>query len=261
MSQVLQVNQSLLEKLHQNTLSQDQIFPLLTQYQMLPQLFRESLIDQAISEWECSANRTFSCTEDETEMACRAFYDRHQLTSEAKVQTWLARHGMTHTQLEAIALRQLKIEQFKQATWGHQVEPYFLKRKAQLDQVIYSLFRTQDLGIAQEFYFRIREGEQSFADLAAQSQGPESQTGGLCGPVDLGALPTLMTGFLAIAEPGQLSAPIRFGEWFILMRLEKRIPAQLNETMRQRLLNELFESWIEERCSLALAVHHQLSSS
>lgn len=240
MPQVLPMRQSLFEKLCHHQLSQGEIIPLLAQYQMLPQLLRESLIDEAIA--------PFSCTTEEIEVAYNTFCDRHQLTSETARQSWLARYGMTPAQLEALAGRQQRIEKFKQITWRHQLESYFLKRKSSLDQVIYSLLRTQERAIAQEFYFRIREGEQSFAELAkTYSPGPEAQTGGLCGPVELGALPPLFNRFLSVAEPGQLSAPVQLGEWFILIRLEQILPAQLNELMRHRLLNELFESWIQEQ--------------
>jgi len=248
MVQVLQAKETLIDKLRQNKLPQNEIIPLLTQYQMLPQLLRESLLDEAIFQWERSSNDSFTIPQPEIELAYQRFCDRHKLTSETMVQSWLARHGMTHTDLLALATRQQKIEKFKQSIWGREVEPYFLKRKGHLDQVIYSLLRVQELGIAQELYFRIQESEQSFAELAkAYSQGPEAQTGGLCGPVELGVLPTLFQSFLAIAKPGQLSAPIQLGEWAVLIRLEELIPAQLDESMRQRLLNELLESWISEQ--------------
>lgn len=32
----------------------------------------------------------------------------------------------------------------------------------------------------------------------------------------------------------------------VIGRLEKLVPAQLNEFMRQRLLRELFETWVQE---------------
>lgn len=248
MPQVLQIGESLFEKLRQNKLPQIEMMQLINQYQLRPQLLRESLIDEAIA--------PFSCTPEETEAAYKAFCDRHQLNTDQALQSWLTRHGMTQNQLKTVATRQQRIEKFKLATWGNHLEAYFLKRKGSLDQAVYSLLRTQDRAIAQEFYFRIREGEQSFAELArTYSQGAEAQTGGLCGPVELSVLPPMLSHFLTLAEPGQLSAPIQLGEWVVLLRLEQLIPAQLNEAMRHRLMNELFESWIREqlehRCQAA----------
>jgi len=52
------------------------------------------------------------------------------------------------------------------------------------------VIRTKDPGVAQELYFRIQAGEQSFAEVAREySQGPEAYTCGLLGPVEL-SMPT-----------------------------------------------------------------------
>jgi len=222
------------------TFSESGIIPLLASYQMLPQFWRERIIDQAIER--------IQCTSEETANACQQFYVQHKLTSEVARQNWLKCHGMNQESLEQMVTRSLKIEKFKQVTWGHKLESYFLSRKKQLDQVIYSLIRVKDMGVAQELYFRIEEREQSFAEVASEySQGPEAITGGLTGPVELSRPPVPLAEMLSISKPGQIWPPIPFGEWLIILRLEKFIPAQLDEAMRQRLLNELFETWVQKQ--------------
>jgi parvulin-like peptidyl-prolyl isomerase len=62
--------------------------------------------------------------------------------------------GLAVLQLEVLTTRRLRIKKFQQATWGNQLEYYFLKRKGQLDRAIYSLIRIKDPEIAQELYFR-----------------------------------------------------------------------------------------------------------
>lgn len=222
------------------TINASEIMPLLASYQMLPQLLRESIIDQAIV--------TISCTVEETASACQQFYQRCDLSDEAEQQAMLSHYGMSQEHLEDLATRRLRIEKFKQETWGNKLESYFLKRKGQLDQAIYSLIRTNDTGMAQELYFRIQEGEQSFAELAkAYSQGPEANTGGVIGPVEVSTLHPNLARLLCVSQPGQLWPPKPLGEWIVIVRLEKLIPAQLNEFMRQRLLRELFETWVQEQ--------------
>ena len=221
-------------------ITEREIIPLLVSYQMLPQLLRESIIDQAIE--------PISCTSEETAIAVSQFYTQNQLTSETARQAWLENYNMNSQQLAAFATRGLRIEKFKQATWGKKLESYFLKRKWQLDKVIYSLIRTKDMGVAQELYFRIQAGEQSFAELAgAYSQGPEAETGGLIGPVELSLPPRPLAQTLYMSQPGQLWSPFRFGEWIMIIRMEKLLPAQLDEPMRQRLLNELFQTWLQQQ--------------
>ncbi len=222
------------------TIEASELIPLLASYQMLPQLLRELIIDEAIAPIEC--------TPEEVAHAQQQFYAEKQLTQEADIQAWMSNYGLTASQLETITLRKLKLEKFKQATWGHKLESYFFQTKGKLDKVIYSLLRTQDIGIAQELYFRIQANEQSFAEVAREySLGPEAQTGGLVGPIELNALHPAMVQMLSSSQPDQVLPPTRIAEWFVILRLDKFIPAQLDESMKARLLNELFETWLQEQ--------------
>lgn len=231
-----------------------EIIPLLAGYQMLPQLLREILIDQAIAPIEC--------TPEEKANACQQFYEKNQLTAQSDRASWLAHHSMTNEQLEALATRGVKIEKFKQANWGHKLESYFLSRKFKLDKVMYSLIRLKEMGIAQELYFRIQEGEQSFAEIAREySQGPEAQVGGLVGPVELNTPHPKLAQILSVSQPGQLWPPIRLGEWLVIVRLEKLIPAHLDEQMRRQLLHELFSAWLQEQLSGLGAIQPQIAPS
>lgn len=232
MTQVLQVRNQ--------KITTDKVITLLTTYQMLPQFLREVIVDQAIA--------SITCTPEEKASACQQFFEKHQLTSESKCQAWLEEAGMTPEQLEALATRGQRIEKFKRATWGHKLESYFLSRKSSLDKVIYSLIRTKDAGVANELYFRIQEGEQSFGELARKySQEPEAQTDGLLGPVELSRIPSAVAQMLYVSQTGQVWSPIRLGEWVVIVRLEQLIPAVLDEAMRQQLLNELFKGWLQEQ--------------
>ena len=223
------------------TITTDEIIPLLTNYQMMAKLSREVLIDQAIE--------SISCTSAEKAQAVQQFYQQHDLALDSDSNSWLTEHCMTPDQIEALAIRKLKIEKFKQKTWGAKLGTYFIYRKRQLDKVVFCMIRTQELELAQELYFRLTEGEQSFADLAKEySQGPESLIGGFVGPLELKDLPSALAGILSTSQPNQI-LPVSHGEWQMIVRLEKVIPAQLDRSMRQRLLNELFELWLSQQLS------------
>jgi hypothetical protein len=146
------------------------------------------------------------------------------------------------------APRPQQIQQFKLQRWGAQVESYFLKRKPQLDRVVYSLLRVADAGLAHELYFRLQAQEQTFAELAQQfSQGPEAHTHGIVGPVPLGTLPPPIAQRLAGAQPGQLFPPMPFQNSVWIIQLNHHLPAQFNSGLQQFLLDELFEGWLREQ--------------
>ena len=231
MTQVLQFGTS--------TITSTEIISRLAGYQMLPQFCRSILIDQAIA--------GIQLTPKEKTSAIEQFCQKNQISTSEQQQAWLKHYGMTSSQLEDAATRELKIEKFRIATWGSKLESYFLTYKYQLDKVIYSLIRTQDAEVAQELYFRIKAGEQSFAECAQEySTGAEAQTGGLLGPVTISQPHPAIAQKLAISQPGQLWPPMRLENWVVIVRLEKLIPAQLDDAMRSTLLNHLFETWLTE---------------
>ncbi|WP_019502789.1 peptidylprolyl isomerase [Pseudanabaena sp. PCC 6802] len=213
---------------------------LLRRYQLLPQLIRGIIIDEAIASYEC--------TETERKDLLEKFFTQNKLETPEARSSWQQVQGLTDSQLEDVVMRPTRLSRFKQEKFGHKVESYFMTRKPALDRVLYSLIRTKDLGTAQELYFRIQEEEQSFADLAKQySQGGEAATGGLVGPTPLVTPHPAIARTLAISQPGQLWPPTRLEEWFVLIRLEKFYPAQLDENTRQQLIDELYESWMKEQ--------------
>lgn len=230
---------SIVLQIGDRNISAEEIIPLLEKYQLLPQLLRDIIIDRAIE--------AVNCTPEEQQQAYQKLCAQQQITTEEERQAWLDRRGTTQAQLTALIERSIKIDKFKQQTWGNQLESYFLKRKEKLDKVVYSLLRTKDAGVAQELYCRLLEGEATFEELARDySEGPEVKTGGKIGPVELSNPHPILAKMLSISTPGQLWPPTRLAEWFAIVRLDEFLPAQLDEAMRSQLLNERFNTWLQE---------------
>jgi parvulin-like peptidyl-prolyl isomerase len=222
------------------TITAAEVIPLLAGYQLLPQLQRELIIDKIIADIEL--------TPEEKNNTISKFYQQNQITTPAALDAVLQRHYMTVDQLEALATKELRVEKFKQVTWGETLKQNFHQYKPQLDKVVYSLLRTPEMEVAQELYFRIKAEEQSFADCARVfSQGAEAQTGGLIGPTPLSQPHPAISQKLSISKEGQLWAPMKLDSWYVILRLEKMISAQLDEATSAMLLNHLFEKWLEEK--------------
>ncbi|MBR8829419.1 MAG: peptidylprolyl isomerase [Gomphosphaeria aponina SAG 52.96 = DSM 107014] len=230
---------NILLKVGDQQIGEEDLLSLLTQYQMLQALAREILIDQAIASQEC--------TQEEQEQERNKFYQQNKITAE-ELPAWLKEQRLTKEQWEKLVLRRLKLDKFKQATWGNKLEAYFLKRKTQLDRIVYSLIRTQDGGIAQELYFRIQEGEATFAELAKEySKGTEAVTGGLIGPVEANVPHPKIAHLLRTSKPGQVLPPTPVENWWIIVRLENFVAAELDEQMEQKLLEEQWRVWLREQ--------------
>jgi parvulin-like peptidyl-prolyl isomerase len=143
---------------------------------------------------------------------------------------------------------QAKLQQFKQENWGNKVGSYYLTRKVQLDRVICSIIQVADGTIAQELYFRICAEPKIFSKLALNySQGAESFDGGKVGPIPISRLhPTISTQLLLL-KPGEISPLFVIDNFYIFVRLEQVVPAQFDDELRQILLDELFEQWLQSK--------------
>lgn len=201
---------------------------------MLPQVLQSLILDQVIASIEC--------TEAERQQFCQ------QLRSEATYQVWLQQQGVTSAEFETWLDRELSIRKFQQQQWGRSLLSYFLQRKHQLDRVICSLIYLKDEPLAQELYFRIAEGEQSFAEIACTySQGPEAEVGGKVGPIELGQLHPDLARMFYGSRPGFLWQPIALDQQIVIARLEEWLPVQLDQFMCQSLLNELLDIWLQDQ--------------
>ena len=218
----------------------DTIPTLLKQYELLPKFLEELAIDEAIEEYNCTA--------EEKQTALLEICQRHQLTNLEEQQKWMEERGLNAIEVEAMATRSLRIQKFKEAKWGKKVRRHFMERKPGLDAVIYSLIRTQDAGLAHELYYRILEGEITFEQCAVTySQGPEVRTGGRLGPVPLNRPHPVISKLLSVSQPGQLWPPRPISDWHIIIRLEEIKSAQLDDQTRQALIDELYGAWLQER--------------
>ena len=217
-----------------NRISGDRVLQQLYEAQLLPQLLREMVIDELVD--RVAEENHIDLTPTQVE------FDRlyEQVSQISPFQ------GMNSEQLATITTRTLKLHKFKQAGWGHKISSYYHTVEDQLHRVAYSIFQAEDGLLAQEVFFRIQSGEQSFAELAIQySIDPSAPRGGNVGPVASREIPPQIQQVLSKLNPGQLSPLLQFDRNYGFVRLNDLIKPQLDEGTSQVLIDELFENWIQ----------------
>lgn len=222
LQQLPQPTQSIALKQNQN---------LANEHSLLVELVREAILDQALAGISCSQQ------------------EQNEAKEELQKLLGLDYSTPLPESMQLFLERRIKIEKFKQRTWGGQkLRNFFLQRKKEFDRITYSLIRTKEEGIANELFFRLSEGEQTFSELAqAYSQGPEAKTGGRVGPLPLSLPHPKIAQLLTRSAVGQIHRPIKIESWFVLVRLEELIPALLDGQLKQRLLNELYQQWLNKQ--------------
>lgn len=140
----------------------------------------------------------------------------------------------------------VRIEHWCETTYGQAVEQYFADRSKDLEQVVYSMIRLEEEGMALEIYLRLLDEADNFNELARHySTGDERITLGLVGPIVLEKLHPLIRVALASLAVGDICEPFQVEDWHILLRLESRWPARLDAQQRRRLLQEMLDNDID----------------
>jgi len=184
------------------------------------------------------------------------------------LQTWLGGRELASTQqqlweqlgwrpedLQHQVLQPARMRQLAQQQFGAKAEARFLKRKSQLDQVVYSLVRCKEGGLARELYLRLATGEANFRDLAVQySDGPERMTAGVIGPKPLSSAHPLLAERLRTARDGEVLEPFAVENLWLVVRRDHYQPAQFDDAMAAQMAQELLQEWLVEQARAELAL-------
>lgn len=137
---------------------------------------------------------------------------------------------------------QIRQQKWIETTYLQRLEPYFLERRADLEQVVYGMIRLRNQGAAEELYLRLIDDDADFGSLArTHSLGEERFTRGLVGPMLISQPHATIREVLSKLSVGEVHPPFRVENWVLIVQMEHRMPASLNDSTRLQLYNELFQ--------------------
>ena len=177
--------------------------------------------------------------------------ERQRFIGDSSIEDHLQKHNWSIQDLDIHLALPEALRLFAEYRFSPGLEERFLSANGGHDQVIYSLLRVRDPGLAQELWIRYEEGEKVFSELAAEfGEGPEASTNGLFGPVPLGSIqPPQLQSILRSLKVSKVTPPTQLGEWTILVRLEQITQAKFDEKMRNFLLDQEMNNFLNQRVS------------
>ena len=219
--------------------SSEELLDLLFDLELLPLLIRRYI--------ERSISSSFKPTEEEQVLFQSKFLLKRNIKDLSSLNAWLVSNDISEPQLSKQIYHALQIKKFKHNKFSSQVDSIFLDKKSKLDKVMYSLLRARSRSKSFELYTRIIEQEATLSELASEySEGVESQVNGLIGPLELGDINLSIAERLRISNQGQLWEPFEVDGWWVILRLEKFLPCKLDDNMRERIIDEMYNKWLHE---------------
>ena len=124
-------------------------------------------------------------------------------------------------------------------------ETEFINSKNILDQYTYSLITVKDSDLAYELYLQIESEEAEFTKLAREysSEGNTNKMG-IIGPQSIGNVHPALKEKLLTAKKGELLNPFQVDKWWVVLRLEDKMEAKLDDFVRTKISLSLFDKWV-----------------
>ena len=185
-------------------------------------------------------------SDEQKQQAVPLFVASRQLRSQQALQQWLQIEGITEEDFIRRAERQLRWQLLCEQRFKGQASTLFLKRKSQLDRVSYSLLWIAEEALAHELFLRLSEGERKLEQIAAELNAAKPAVlSGQHGPVALGEVPDVLRELLRVSAPGKLWPPREAEGGWCIVRMEQLMPVVFNQGLKQQLVLELGEEWLQ----------------
>ena len=192
--------------------------------------------------------KNIELTEKEKEVAKNNWLKSNYLDSNDQLDKWKKENLKIEDDFEFIISRDLKWSKWCFDKFKEEIKDYFQEKKSYLDQYIYSIIRVKSEGLSKELFLRIKDKESDFFSIAKEfSEGIEQKTGGLIGPTNLNNPHPIISNILKESKNNQLWPPKKINDWWVIIRLEEKIPSILNEELKIKLSKELGEIFLRNK--------------
>ena len=175
----------------------------------------------------------------------KEFCKKNNLLEDRDLANFLLLKGMNIEDHKRNLENSEKIKFIALKEFSKNAETEFLNSKNILDQYTYSLITVNDSDLAYELYLQIESEEAEFTKLARQysSEGNTNKMG-IIGPQSIGNVHPVLKEKLLTAKKGELLNPFQVDKWWVVLRLEEKKEAKLDDFVRNKISLSLFDKWV-----------------
>lgn len=162
---------------------------------------------------------------------------------------WLKKHCLSVDEFEEIAYISMISSKLAQELFAAKVEPFFLEHHLDYVRVVLYEVALDDEDLVMELFYALTEGEMSFYEITHQYiQDKElRRSGGYRGILYRKDLKPEISAAVFAATPPEILKPIVTSKGVHLILVEELIQPQLDETLRNKILSDLFSDWLKQK--------------
>lgn len=211
----------------------------------------QQIIDRAAQE------KDISVTPEEIQAEANDIRYEKRLEKASDALAWLTEQMVTTDDWEAGIRTRLMSQKLAGELFDREAERYFAQHQLDYEQfVLYQIVVPYEQ-LAWEIFYRIEEEEISFYEAAHLYDIDERRRNycGYEGKLYRWSLKPDIAAVVLSKPVSNIIGPLKTDQGYHLLLVTEFIPAQLNATSRQEIVNRLFEEWLEGE------LNHRLHSS
>ena len=213
-----------------------------------------NLIDRKIIE-KTASKENIIVTEDELQKAADLFRLKNNLTSSQDTLKWLEKNYLSVTEFEQSLRMDILSHKLADHLFQDQVEANFHAHQLDHYQAIIYEIALSNFNLAMELFYGIQEKELSFWDLAHKYIEDDElrRHNGYRGKKTRSQLqPEIAAAVFALNNDRlpQVIKPIAIGKKAYLIYVEEIIQPVLERSLRQKIVTQLFEDWLDKQRQL-----------
>jgi len=210
----------------------------------LPMVLQE-LVSRYVIEQELQHRPDLAVDSAALDQAIATFRQENDLENPQSFQSWLIDQGWDEAIFREQVQFNLKLDTFKVQLAAPRLLETFMEYKFWLDQVVLSRIVVKSQDLAAELMLQITEDGVSFEHLAQDySQADDAVTNGMMGMLSRADVQSQLGVDVYQFQPRQTVGPIAHGQDWCLLRVEKQLPAKLDDAVKYYLQEQIFQQWL-----------------
>ena len=175
----------------------------------------------------------------------RTFCKKNNIDDEEKFLKYLKIKGMKFEDHKRNLINSKKILTIANNQFSKKAENDFLNKKDLMNLYSYDIINVFESDLAHQIYFQLESNETNIEKLKLEKYSEESLYKiSSMGPTNLLKTNNLLSEIIIKLKVGELSEPIKFKKYWVIIFLNEKKGAEFNELIKSQMVVSLFEEWI-----------------
>ncbi|HEY9597947.1 MAG TPA: peptidylprolyl isomerase [Cyanophyceae cyanobacterium] len=193
--------------------------------------------------------RGITVSEQELQAAGNEFRLKHKLLGASETLSWLEEQRIAVEDWSEGIRVALLIKKLKEHLFGASVDGHYLSNRKDYRRIAFSQILVRTLSDALTIVSKLQGDKSNFCALALEySKGQQSkEKGGFAGIHFLSRLMPEIAPAISSAQEGEVIGPLETKLGYHIIKVEKWFPVELNESVREEILESLFKAWLRDK--------------